>query len=275
MQKIEYWGEWKEKCALARCADEAQAALTDFIRARFHVLIARLARTLPDGSPWAPAPPPAEAWHWFETRLQLRKTRAGKAYKEWLFVPQQDVSMLDGVLRGATVLMRDVVRDWLRHEAADCRAVALEAVDCTCADGSVHSLCELLPSDLDTADEVEKREISALAAAEAGRVLKSLERREKIALLAHELGLSLAHPAVIEAADCGKSVLFTAWRNALAGITAYVRSRYQGEDQSSLSALTVGVYAHVRQRIFSWGKSEKSCARLLMIVEHDTAITQP
>lgn len=264
MQTIDDWIAWKEKCALGLCSAKTQDVLRGFARARFYHFAAIYvgATNTPDAGVLTPEP--AEAWHWFETYLRLRNTREGKCYKRWLFARarQAGAPTLDAVQGGATLLMREVVRERLRQEYSRRWMLSLDAPIGRGGSEAAPSLRELLAGDDDPAGDVEERELGRMAQEEADGALDSLDRRERVALLARELGLSLAHPAVVRAARCGRSVLNTAYHRALSGLAGRVQSRHPREHASALGRLTCLVYEAVKERIFLWGKSESACARL-------------
>jgi hypothetical protein len=263
------WQLWRARCALALCPPAEQRALRAFAHTRFRRYAAVYARSTNAGAAAVLNPAPGDAWHWFETYLQAHPDRSGKAFKEWLFARagQQGDPTLDCIQGGATLLLREVVREQLRREYSACWMVALEAPVGADRQGAPFTLSDLLPGEIDPVQTVANREFNELARNETEAVFAALERRERVALLARELGLSLAQPEVTRAAGCGKSVLHTAYHAALQTIAAHVRTRYPHEDRASQAALTVAVFENVRQRIVMWGKSEKGCAQLFLLVE--------
>ena len=271
MATLKQWNEWRSRCALALCHEETQGALRAFGWRRFRQFTAAYAHWANLAQPAAATPSPRDAWHCFETYLRLRNTRQGKTYKHWLFArPTADgAPSLDSVQGGATLLMRDVVRECLRREFADARTDSLDAPLARDDDEPVPMLHDFLPGEIDTSQEVERREMEAIADAEAAGALASLDRRERIALLARELGLALSHAAVIRTADCAKSSLASAYHGALQGLANYVRSKYPREDNLALATLTTLVFGHVRHRILLWGKLENDCAGFFSLVEHE------
>lgn len=267
MQTIEDWISWKEKCALGLCSAQTRNVLHGFARARFHHFAAIYAGATNAPDAGALTPEPAEAWHWFETYLRLRNTREGKCYKQWLFARArlQGAPTLDAVQGGATLLMRDVVRERLRREYSSRWMLPLDAPVGTADGDEAPTLHELLAGEGDPAGAVEERELESLADKEAEGAFAGLERRERIALLARELGLSLAHPAVTRAARCGRSVLNTAYHHALVSLAGHVRARYPREHASALGRMTCLVYDAVKERVLLWGKSEKACTQFFSV----------
>lgn len=268
MQTVEHWKIWREKCALGLCPSEAQRALQAFARERFFNYASAYARTTSVADPGLLTPEPAEAWHCFETHLQLHNTREGKAYKQWLLARAGTGPLdLNAIQSGATLIIRDAVRERLRREFPSRRAVELDAPVVADGSPSAPTLRDLLPAEADTLQEVALRDTEALADAEAGSAFAALSRRERIAILARELGLPLSHPAVIEAARCSRSVLTATFPRALQTLADHVQARFPAEDRETQAILTVLVFERVKTRIISWAKSEIACSRFFYVLE--------
>lgn len=91
-----------------------------------------------------------DGWHRFETHLLLKNTRGGKRYKDWLFARAEHVEWhpWDAIQGGATLLLRDVVREYLRREHAPDRVTSLHRPVGMVGDSNV-TLEELLPGAID------------------------------------------------------------------------------------------------------------------------------
>ena len=274
MQTFDTWREWEEKCALALCSEDTQRLLPRFVHVKFSHFVEACVRTTNVESASGLIPSVGESWHRFETHFQLHGLPGGKTYKDWLFTRTEEMGCVTqkSVERGASLLLRDVVREYLRWEYSSRRMVSMGgSPDGNAADGGSLSLEELLPGPLDTTREVEGRELEELARADSAAAVARLDWREKIALLVHEAGVSLAHPEALKAAGCGRNALNIAFHNALTGIAAYAREQHPREDSAVHASLACSMYRQVRQIIFSWGKSENGCAQLFMLIEaqHD------
>lgn len=269
MAEIEHWKEWKQKCALGLCGTEARRELREFARMRFHRFAEAYCRGTGANDANALTPDAGEAWHLFETHFCLSGSREGKRYKEWLFVrPRVDrVADLDSIQGGATLIMRDVVRERLRREVAPRWIASLDAPAACSQDGSSLTLGELLPAALECANDMEYSELERMAETDAEGIMAALERRERIAILANALGLSLAHPAVVRIADCSKSALNNAFHSALSGMAGHVRAQHPREISDILATLACLVFKVVQKRILKWGKLESECAQLSVLVE--------
>jgi hypothetical protein len=270
MQTLANWQEWKDKCALALCAEDTRRLLPGFVHSRFSHFAQAYAGTTNAGSASGLIPSSKEAWHRFETHFQLHDSPGGKKYKEWLFARMETrgYSAQESVEAGATMLMRDVVREYLLREHSSRRTVSIsQGAGGSSHEGTTLSVEELLPGTMDTTRAVEDRELDAMACADAEGAFARLDRRERIALLAHEAGMSLAHPEALKAAGCGRSALNAAFHSALTGIAAYARECHPREEATVQATLACLLFDHIRSLVFLWGKSENRRAPFCKWVE--------
>jgi len=265
MQTLANWQEWKDRCALALCGEDARRLLPGFVHARFSHFAQAYAGTTNAGTAFGVIPSSSEAWHRFETHFQLHDSPGGKKYKDWLFAGMETrgYSAQESVEAGASLLIRDVVREYLRREFSNRRMVSMSqgAAGCSGA-GEPLSVEDLLPGTTDTRCTVEDREFDAMARLDAEGAFAALDRRERIALLAHAAGLSLAHPQAVKAAGCGRSTLNAAFHGALHKVAACVRERHPGEAASVQATLACLMFAYVNRLVSLWGKSENDCVSL-------------
>jgi hypothetical protein len=271
LQTLEHWITWKEKCAAALCPPETRLELENFAHVRFRRFAAACAHATNVHDANALTPTAGEALHCFEAYLQLRNSREGKVYKEWLFnrASVAGAPTLDSIQGGASVLMRDVVREQLRREFSSEWMTALDAPIGVGIGGSEMTLFDLLPDSGDTRTDVERREMESIAASDAGEFLTVMGHRERVALLARVLGLSLAHKAVTTLAGCGKSVLFDIYNNTLQKLARHIRSAHPREDRSTLASLTAMAFDRLKELILEWKDSEKACAQLSLLIEQE------
>lgn len=229
------FSEWRRRCALAACGPESAATLRAFVHARFDAFCRRYAPFPAPIGPHPLTPPPADCWHLFETHLAVDRTRAGKRYKECLFeAARVGENPPDARLAGgATLFLRDVVRAWLAREAPRPRTRSLNAPLGADPSSDAPTLEELLPDEADPADAVARRELEALAAAEAARRWPSLERRDRLLLAARERGLSLADASVARAAGLRKSELYARFRRLIERLAKDLRRDYPKEDPAA------------------------------------------
>ncbi len=259
MAEWSHWQEWYRKCALAVCEAETRIALQRFADVRWRRYATVCAgKLLPQGNRFA-VPAPDDAWHDFETMVRLRSTRRGKAYKHWLFArisSQSGQQALDAIQGGASLIIRDVVRERFRREMPRRQTVSLNAPPPDAPVGTP-PLQELLPSPVQPLEDVQQRDLDTLAAATAAWVCRRvLSRRSRIAMLAREWGIPSTHPAVRDAAGCGKSVLYTAYHEALQSIAETVNARFRRDDRETRATLAVATLRALKPELISWAKSE-------------------
>lgn len=205
MAELENWQMWQERCAAARCTPAAKLDLFGFAFDRFR-------RYLQSVRPLFSPPAAPDAWHAFESHLALGRTRTTKAWKAWLFARGGANPTLNCIQGGATLIMRDVVRAYLRNEHAPTWMLSLDAPLDSAADpqGRAIALEDLLPASADPIADVDAHDLQSLVNQLLVGVIAPLSAREKIALTVHHAGKTLSHHAVTSAARCGKSSLCNA-----------------------------------------------------------------
>ncbi len=245
MPELKQWREWTVQCALGLCAAETRAELRAFVSLRFRHYARKCCFLTNADDPVQLFPSPADAWHLFESRLRLHQSPAGKSYKQWLLARGGEGADRALMESGVSLLVRDVVREYLRREHMPRTFGSLEQ-PVPGLTGEAVSLRELLPGDADTAATVEQRELDALAETCARDVMDRLSRREQVALLARETGRSITDPAVLQAAGCGKSELSRAYHKALETLASHVRSRFRQEDREHCAAIACATLEWVK-----------------------------
>jgi hypothetical protein len=262
---LQHWQTWYRICALAGCPDEVRAALTGFSHSRFMTYLRRLGGG--DVEPGS-AVEPARAWHLFESHLQLKATRQGKRYKDWLFA-RLDASadaparVIEG---GASLIVRSVVREYVRDERPRAGVASLDA---PIADdfGQPLTLEDLLACPADTTDDVMARERDAMARRCAVASFAELADRDRIVLASKGLGVSLAHPVVERLAGSRKSVLSERYRGWVLQVADGLRSQHEGEDAHDLMWTALQTVHYARSLAVAWARSEKRCGDLFQCVE--------
>ena len=211
MAEWKHWQLWRDVCALARCTDEARHDLQGFACNRF-------TRYLQKSRPSAAAPSAADAWHAFESYLALGHNRTAKAWKQWLFARGGKKPTRDCVQGGATLVMRDVVREHLRREHAPVWMTSLDApVEGQRAPyiSPTNSVADLLPDPVDPLIAVDANEQMQLADHLYPMVTQQLPFRDRIALTVHQAGKALYHTSVLTAAGCSKSSICNALHHGM------------------------------------------------------------
>jgi hypothetical protein len=262
---LEHWQDWYRRCTLEGCSEAGRLSLAAFTHARFLTYLRRLDRGgLGHGAPESTD----RTWHLFESHLQLKATRQGKRYKDWLF------ARLDGatdqpaevVEAGASLIVRSVVREYLRDERPRAGTASLDA---PVVDDFGHPLTleDLLAGPADTAAEVMARESEALARRSAVDAFAALPRRTRIVLAAKALGVSLAHPSVERLARARKSALSDEYRRCVAELAEALRARYAGEYAGRMATLAAQTLHHMFELAVEWARAEKGCGKLFSCVE--------
>jgi hypothetical protein len=268
MRTLEDWREWKVRCALELCGAPARHELQGFVAAKFAHFIRAYTASRQGPLSIGGGVSMAEAWHRFETHFRLHNSPGGKSFKEWLFSRKntKGYSAQESVEAGATVLVRDVVRELLRREYRAARTISYsEEIAGPVAEESP-GVEELLPGGNDTGRIVEERDLDELARRASEHAFAELDHRQRVALLAHQAGLSLVDASVIGEARCGRGTMYAAFRGALACIAACARLRYASEERGVQAVLACRMYSHVSRLVFAWGKAETGlvavCSRI-------------
>lgn len=246
------WTEWHQRCALHLCSETARRDLSHFALARFRTYARRYAtRTNTDAAGIANLTE-QEAWHRFETHLLVRNTRAGKAYKQWMFArggadgsPRREI-----IESGATLIMRDVVREHIRRECSPAAVVSLDA-PFPGSRGKGVPFGDLLAGGIDPSDTVAIKEMEDLSRRHAGEIFKQIDRREEAALLARASRTSFTDPAVQKAAGCGRTRLTEIYNALVERTVKQLKSEYPNEDRDALLQLTLMTFQSLSTMILS------------------------
>jgi len=246
------WREWHRRCALDLCSECARRELAGFALARFRKYArGYAARTNSDAAGIAGLTE-REAWHRFETHLLVTNTREGKAYKEWLMARGHgsDAARRELIESGASLIMREVVREHIRTECSPATVVSLDAPFPGTGSGNV-PFAEFLPGGIDPSETAAIREMEKLARRHASEILAQIDRREKAALLARASRRSFGDPSVRKAAGCGKSRLKEIYGELVEKIAAKLRLEHPGEDRAALFQLALMTHRSLNEMIFS------------------------
>jgi hypothetical protein len=200
------WNAWRSACAAARCTPDVAAELRGFGARRFALYLRRYgSRTGHHGDDLV-SPDEVHGWHLLETRCQTGSTRNGKRYKDWLLARAEGASDPVAALEsGASLLLRDTVREYLRREYAPAVMDSLDRL-MGCDSGS-WSLKDLLPAPSDPIEAVGEREIDALARTLAEQWVEGLDDREGKLLSARHRGWPLYDPRLVTWSGTSKSSL--------------------------------------------------------------------
>lgn len=255
------WVEWKLKCALGLCSEGSRAALRQFVGRRFNLFIRRYAHKTALKERQMPGVPAVEAWHLFETRVVVPTAHGGKRYKDWLFarVEMSNDPACDVLQSGATLVVRDAVRDYLRCEFPKRRSVSLNASICGAEKDSV-TMEDLLPGPFDPRESAVTREYERLARRHADMIFEKMTHRERIAVAAKETGISLASRAVEKAVGRRRSVINDAYGRFVRRAGLEIAAAYPDEGRKEVIRLVIMTMTEIKESIFRWLKSEKRYA---------------
>lgn len=258
LTRLEHWTEWKRLCALDLCSRPARTALTAFARLRFSRYTAKYIanRTFRFD----------DAWHLFEAHMTIKQTGQGKRYKDWLFgrLKYSEDPPVDIIQGGATLIMRDVVRDFLSKESAAQNTISLDKpLD---DDGSPLTMLDLIAADNSTFDRVCELEYQRLADVHARDLYPDTGRRNTAALLAKQAGVALSHPLVEAAAGCRKSVLNDSYNRYVRKVARYLQKKYPEDGAESVLALTLMTLRKITELLFAEKYPEKEFAELFVLM---------
>ncbi len=258
--ELKDWTEWKIRCARKLCGEETQSRLGSFAQSRFGIQLKRqiIATNLCEGDALRQLPCADDAWHQFESFAVLKETRDGKRYKDWIFARIQNRigRPLDIIQSGATLIMRSVVRAYLRAEYAPHRAISMDQP----LGGSTLTMGDLLPGTANPADAAAANEYRLLAEEYAKKLFVSLTHRERIGLLAKFSGISLDHAEVLDLAGCGKSTLNQVVRDMLARLRDDLNRKYRDDGHDAIVAFAMLVIQCLEKEINRWKKLENILA---------------
>lgn len=246
------WRTWEQVCAVEACPEDIARSLEKFGRHRFMHYLQRYASRSGHRARFGDAfmrQDEQHAWHLFETHAQVGRDRAGKSYKKWLFAraandPARWTSVVES---GASLLMRDAVRAYLRREHSAHFMESLQQQRGTAETG--YSLEDLLPDDQSVNQAVEERELSDLATQLARQLLPALDHAERIALWSRSAGLILSDPRVLAWAECGKSKLHRSYERAVERICKRIQKAYADEGTAFGLALARRTIARLADEI--------------------------
>lgn len=253
------WDEWHTQCALSRCSPTARSYLHAFVVRRSATYLRRLgveSRVL--GSPSA-----TDLWHRFETHLVTDRTRALQTYKQWLFVraePLNGVARLDAIQGGAALILRDVLREWIRREGPMPSAVSLD--DLVPGQDDLR-FRDLIPGD-DPRQFLETRDDDEAARRLAAEVFEAAPRHTRVALCLRALGLPLFGPLAERLAGCGHTKLAQSVRRLVTELADAALRRYPRDEAFAIASRAP---AWARQFAIEWGRAEISMAPAFLVME--------
>lgn len=262
------WLEWRRQCAIVLCSQGSRHYLSSWAHARFSNLLERCAARVKRAVPSAGSLSPRDAWHLLETYLTVPGSGAGKSYKKWIFsrVARSTDHPFDVVQSGAALIMRDVVRRFLRQEQHLGR---VDSLDRPLAGRGATALTahDLLACVIDPADEVARREFDRLAGEHAAKLLGRLGRVERVLLLAKRTGRPLSDPEIEDLAGLRRSALGRHYRKLVTSIVKELRALYPDDDSQAHLLLGAMTVEHLQECVFQKEKVEKQFGRAFYVME--------
>jgi len=203
MATLDQWEQWLERCAIARCDAQAAAGLRVFGADRFRHAVVRSGR-FDEVRGFLPADD--QCFSLFEIRCCTPSPRLGKSYKRWLSERAgRGASRLKLIESGASLLVRDTAREFLRCEVP---RSGQQALDVVVAGTDGLSVIDLLPSPPDIPPD----DVAEWADALAARLRWELEPRELLLIRARTAGRGFADAEMLAQAGIGRSMAWKIWR---------------------------------------------------------------
>jgi hypothetical protein len=235
MTEINDWTEWKEKCAVDLCCDEARSRLKGFVyavsRNRLKIL-----------SPTFQSPSFEEAFHLLEVDCHISTTSKGKRYKDWIFdhADKSNQPRLEAIKTAVSMRLRDVCERLARYEGHSRdhkRGITPVSLDSPIAPGSNLTIGDFAPDEQCFNSDVEIREYEEIAVGIAARVFSTLDDLTQATIAASALEIPLTDSELNALLDKGKNALYRRLNSALEAINAQIEKEYPEEEEASIKLL--------------------------------------
>jgi len=192
--------------------------------------------------------------------MQIGKEQRGKRYKAWLSESafghdQPDVEPLEAK---ASLLMRDVAREYVRRE---CPASFMTPLDL--APSWVQESMDEHP-----VNSIIENEWIALAHRHAEERFPHIAHSTRIALLARDAGISLAHPLVEQAASAKKSALCKHVNRVWTEVANDIKETYPEDSPADWLKLTSLILREINNLTFLWIRAENKFAQFFMYMNN-------
>lgn len=221
--------------------------LRNFGSARFALYVQRYAARTGHRGGWTMrVGEVADGWNLLESHVQVTRTRAGKRYKDWLFARATrggKDEFLPLMESGATLLMRDVVRSFLRREHKAHFMASLQAPRGSGDGMGTYTLEDLIPdASAHPADEIGKREWSELAGRHAEAFFETMDFRAVVTLWARSRGIHLNDRRLLAWTGYSESALYKEYRQFVEYMGAAIKKIYPDEDSEALVQLGLMIH---------------------------------
>ncbi|WFB35776.1 hypothetical protein P3T73_16615 [Kiritimatiellota bacterium B12222] len=217
-EELQAWQQWRDACALALISEDASAQLTRVIALRFKSMLRKVNL---HGNKGLAAPSDRECAALFESYCALHQRRDGKKYKQWLLTRgRRD---LDTVQSGVMLLVRNVVREWIRDAHPQTAEVSLQkSVGLT---GKSVPLEQLLP---DCSSQSRSEEQQAWVLERIQKQTEFLKPAEQVALFLRAQGTVFSAPGVKQRFGFGKTLLHQRLRQLMERLVEEVKDHFPG-----------------------------------------------
>jgi hypothetical protein len=243
-KEIKAWHSWREACAFGLLGEEERRWLRKIVGDRFRSRVKRLNAYGAE----LPMPQDAVCAHLFESWCALHPRRDGKRYKDWLLTRgRRD---LDTLQSGVMLLVRNVVREWVRDAQPDACEVSLDE---PITEASGFTLLQLLP-ERNNGREKDKEDWCRL---HAMRVAEEADAVDSVALAVRREGKVFSHPQVKEETGFGKTTLHQRHRNLMETLAAQVKEDFPGMDAPAATGIVLDVLDQAGEIILSKKNAEK------------------
>ena len=255
-EDFSHWAEWRAKCDLTKCSLQAQIFLKNFADKIFNYWLKQI-----DPNANVPSTFGGESYAWeiFEQKMLTGITNEGKRYKDDL------IEAAHGIESRASGRLRDCVRSAFFFTKKKVVTGAIEIDGAFISDPDAPTLRELFNPFHLTA----QNELQAEARKMGEGIFDSLNLRQKMALIAIELGLSLSLPELEAIFECKQSMRYSAYSSIRMDLLERFRQWLPDEDKEIYELLTDLALNHLQEKALQWGMSEKTCEPLFHLGEQN------
>ena len=230
------WSEWRQACAFALLDEESRARLHSVVAQRFRSRV----KVLNAHGAGLPQMDDSECAHLFESWCALHQRRDGKRYKDWLLTRgDQDQNAVES---GVMLLVRNVVREWVRTQH---RSVAAVSLDAPLKEASGATLRELLPAEEPEWSEDQR---TWMVQQIPDRIAR-LKEPEAAACWIRAKGLVYSHPEVKGLTGYAKTALHQAHHDVLHSLASTVKEAFPGVSPLEGSRMVLDVLDQIGEHL--------------------------
>ncbi len=247
-QEMQAWQHWREACALSLISEPERSHLTTVISQRFRSMLRKVNL---HGRGELSAPPLADCAHLFESYCAMHQRRDGKKYKHWLLTRgRQD---LDTVQSGVMLLIRNVVREWIRDTYPQTAPVSLQQI--VGSGKTPVSLEQLLP---DSSADGRSAEQAAWIEYRVSNSPSQLDPLKEAVLTLRAKGIVFSAPGVKEKVGYGKTALHQCHRDWMQELAEELREQFPGISAAEGASMVLDLMDELGRKIISDSFAEKS-----------------